>query len=56
MPKDLTAIKREKANMEVSTGLIQVDGDNMRTKSGSKAHHPAPTKHLTVEGSKSKKK
>lgn len=48
MANDLTAIKREKINQDVSTGLVRVQG-NERSKSGGNGYQKSPTKNLVME-------
>lgn len=57
MPTDLTALKREKIDREVSTGLVQTRGEDLvRKSSGSQSTSKLPTKSLPLEPGKGSKK
>jgi hypothetical protein len=50
MTSDITALKREKINREVSAGIAQTKGETLqRHKSGGKGSHSTPSKSMPLE-------
>lgn len=57
MPTDLTALKREKIDREVSTGLAQTRGEDLvRKASGSQSTSKLPTESLPLAPGNGKSK